>query len=142
MSALCAAAPPKHERDGRGATSEQRGQAVIQGIRSCGGAECPPSRTAASEAVSGANAPQNALPPAAPAADVAQVQDAVARINRTVQSLVTHLEFSIDTDTSRNVVRVIDNRTQEILRQFPSEEVLQIAKALDNFTGLLLKDQA
>lgn len=115
---------------------------MIQGIRNCGGAECQPPRTAANEAVSGANAPQNAPQQAAPAADAAQVQDAVARINRTVQSLVTHLEFSIDTDTSRNVVRVIDNRTREVLRQFPSEEVLQIAKALDNFTGLLLRDQA
>lgn len=71
-----------------------------------------------------------------------QLKDAVGRINKTVQSLVSQLEFTIDTDTHMSVVKVIDTRTKEVLRQFPSEEVLQIAKALDNFTGLLLKDKA
>lgn len=71
-----------------------------------------------------------------------QVREAVGRINETVRSLVGQLEFSIDTDTQRTVVKVVDIRTKQVLRQFPSEEVLQIAKALDNFTGLLLRDKA
>jgi flagellar protein FlaG len=74
--------------------------------------------------------------------DLAQIREAVGRINDTVQSLVGQLEFSIDTDTRRTVVKVVDIRTKQVLRQFPSEEVLQIAKALDNFTGLLLREKA
>lgn len=123
-----------------------KGKAVVQAIGNFGATEGQPARTATSEAGKAVEARKPAAANAAPAgkqeADVEKVQEAIVRINQTVQSLVTHLEFAIDTDTQRSVVKVIDNRTQEILRQFPSEEVLQIAKALDNFTGLLLKDQA
>lgn len=119
---------------------------MVQAIGNFGATEGQPARTATSEAGKAVEARKPAAANAAPAgkqeADVEKVQEAIVRINQTVQSLVTHLEFAIDTDTQRSVVKVIDNRTQEILRQFPSEEVLQIAKALDNFTGLLLKDQA
>jgi flagellar protein FlaG len=132
-------ASPKRKRM-VGAARAQRGRAVIEGMRNCVGTECLPTRTVASE--TDRSAAVGELRPATPAADAARVQEAVARINQTVQSLVTHLEFSIDTDTNRSVVKVVDNRSQEVLRQFPSEEVLQIAKALDNFTGLLLRDQA
>jgi flagellar protein FlaG len=124
----------------------RRGQTVIQAIGNLSATEGLPARTAASETSKSATASKPAATNAPPAdareADAEKVQEAIVRINRTVQSLVTHLEFAIDTDTNRSVVKVIDNRTQEILRQFPSEEVLQIARALDNFTGLLLKDQA
>ena len=85
----------------------------------------------------GMDSPRTAAQP-----DPGEVEGAVGRINDTVQSLVGQLEFSIDTDTQRTVVKVVDTRTKQVLRQFPSEEVLQIAKALDNFTGLLLKDKA
>lgn len=119
---------------------------MVQAIGNFGAAEAQPARAAASETGKPVEARKPAAAHAPPAdareADAEKVQEAIVRINQTVQSLVTHLEFSIDTDTNRSVVKVIDNRTREILRQFPSEEVLQIARALDNFTGLLLKDQA
>lgn len=76
------------------------------------------------------------------AADAGAVKEALEKINTSIQGFVSHLEFSIDSDTNRNIVKVVDNRTKDVIRQFPSEEVLNIAKALDNFKGLLLKESA
>ncbi len=117
------------------------GAGVIQTIRNFGGAESLPAHAATSRP---ANPAETIQPPTADMeeADTESIRAAIGRINQTVQSLVTHLEFSLDTATHHSVVKVVDTRTHEVLRQFPSEEVLQIAKALDNFTGLLLQERA
>lgn len=105
-----------------------------------------PGRLAAADSQEAAAAPAaetlGASSAVAALADPERIKEAVGRINQTVQSLVSQLEFTIDADTNMSVVKVIDTRTKEVLRQFPSEEVLQIAKALDNFTGLLLREKA
>jgi flagellar protein FlaG len=51
------------------------------------------------------------------------------------------LAFSIDEATEKTVVRVTDASTGELIRQIPSEEVLAIARSLDKFQGLLLKQE-
>ncbi len=40
------------------------------------------------------------------------------------------------------VVQVVDARTQTVIRQMPSEELLAIAKALDRVQGLLVHQEA
>jgi len=40
------------------------------------------------------------------------------------------------------VVRVLDDATKEVIRQIPSEEALEIAKALDKLQGVLLRQEA
>jgi flagellar protein FlaG len=102
-------------------------------------------------AASVAAAERGGQPPsggATPAADAtgtptaAAVQEAVGTINKAIQSLVSTLEFSVDDSTKMNVVKVVDTKTKEVLRQFPSQEVLDIAKALGKLQGVLLKERA
>jgi flagellar protein FlaG len=71
-----------------------------------------------------------------------QVKQAVSDINKAMESLSRGVEFSLDEDTHRTVVKVIDQQTKEVLRQMPSEEALAIAKALDKLQGLLIRQQA
>ncbi|MFC6521248.1 flagellar protein FlaG [Undibacterium arcticum] len=40
------------------------------------------------------------------------------------------------------MVKVVDQRTQEVIRQMPSPEALEIAKALDKMQGLLIRQKA
>ena len=75
-------------------------------------------------------------------ADAVQVRQAVEAIAKTIQSLSSNLEISVDEDSGRSIVKVIDKETHELIRQMPSEEVLAIAKALDKFQGLLIQQQA
>ncbi|MFA7240746.1 MAG: flagellar protein FlaG [Sulfuricellaceae bacterium] len=71
-----------------------------------------------------------------------EVKESVKKINTAIQSISRDLEFSVDEDTKMNVVKVVDIKTKDVIRQFPSEEVLAIAKALDKLQGLLLKEKA
>jgi flagellar protein FlaG len=76
------------------------------------------------------------------AAPASQLDDALRNINKSMQSLSQEIQFSIDPDTDRTIVKVVDQRTNEVIRQMPSAEALEIAKALDRLQGLLIRQQA
>ncbi|MDD3328274.1 MAG: flagellar protein FlaG [Zoogloea sp.] len=79
-------------------------------------------------------------PAAQPTTD--QVQQAIDQVQQIVRPLAQSLQFSIDKDTHGTVVKIVDTETNKVIRQIPSEEMLQMAKALDKFTGLLMKQTA
>jgi flagellar protein FlaG len=89
--------------------------------------------------------PPASVPSAVAAAPVsvpapAQVQQAVQMINKTMQTLSRNLEFSVDNAAvGKTVVKVVDNETGETIRQMPSQETLDIARALDRLQGLLIR---
>lgn len=56
--------------------------------------------------------------------------------------MAQNLQFSMDKSSGKTVVRVVDTSTQEVIRQIPSEEVLQMAQELDRMQGLLLRGSA
>ena len=72
-----------------------------------------------------------------------QLSDAVRQINKAMQQSNRNLEFSMDEDTHRLVVRLTDTETGELIRQIPSEETLAISRSIDEFQqGFLLKQKA
>ena len=71
-----------------------------------------------------------------------QLNQAIKATKDFVGSINSSLDFSVDEDTGSVVVKVIDKETKEVIRQFPSEEMLSIAKALDSIKGLLVKQKA
>lgn len=75
-------------------------------------------------------------------ADEASVESAVSRISDFVQNFQRDLQFSIDKESDRLVVKVIDSETQKVIRQMPSEETLRIAQNLDSPESLILREQA
>lgn len=70
------------------------------------------------------------------------VEQAARKVENFVKMANSDLQFAIDRDTDQTVVKVIDRGTKEVIRQFPSEEMLQISKSLDKLQGLLVKQQA
>jgi len=70
------------------------------------------------------------------------LRQAVERINQSLPPSDQGIEFSIDEDSDRVIVKVVDRETREVLRQMPSKEALDIAKALDRTQGLLIKLEA
>lgn len=75
------------------------------------------------------------------AASREELQASVDAMNNFVQPLNNSLQFSVDDDTGKTVVKVVDLTTDEVIRQMPSEEALAIAKALDKLKGLLIQQQ-
>jgi flagellar protein FlaG len=79
---------------------------------------------------------------AAPAPTREQVEHAVKQINQSMRANDQALEFSIDEDSKETVVKIIDQKTKEVVRQIPSPEALDIAKSLDKMMGLLISQKA
>jgi flagellar protein FlaG len=71
-----------------------------------------------------------------------QLEKAVADLNKAMKTVAPGIEFSVEQDTHMTVVKVVDQNTREVLRQMPTEETLEIAKALDKLQGLLIRNQA
>ncbi|MTV40776.1 flagellar protein FlaG [Duganella radicis] len=113
-------------------------------------AERAPVSSDAAVAQGAARAPATAVetaaavkaPSAAPSLE--QVSEAVSQLNKSVQAKSQGLEFSIDSDSKRTVVKVVDQTTKEVLRQIPTPEALEIAKSLEakSSTGLLIQQTA
>ncbi len=104
----------------------------------------PVSSGVVSPAAKGASAP--VLTSAAvqqPDAATAQSQlgQALQSINKALQDQSSNLEFTVDTDSNRTIVKVVDQQTKEIIRQMPSVEAIEISKALDKLQGLLVKQK-
>jgi flagellar protein FlaG len=60
-----------------------------------------------------------------------QLQDFMGEMNRS-------LEFLVDKDSGRDVIKVLDKSTGDLVKQYPSEEVLGIISKLSNATGNLI----
>lgn len=71
-----------------------------------------------------------------------ELRAAVEKIQEFVSSTASDIKFSIDEESGRTVVRVVDSETQEVIRQIPSQEMLDLAQALDKLQGLLIKQKA
>jgi flagellar protein FlaG len=73
----------------------------------------------------------------------AQIQSAVDKANLAMQQANTGVEFSIDKDTKRSLIKVVDTKTGETIKQIPSKEMIAISQSIDQFQkGLLLKQKA
>lgn len=57
-----------------------------------------------------------------------QLQDFVGEMNR-------GLEFSVDKDSGRDVIKVIDKASGDLVKQYPSEEVLDLVSKLSTMIG-------
>lgn len=72
----------------------------------------------------------------------AELDQAVKQINDFVQDIQRNIEFSVDDDTGRTVIKVFDSSSEELIRQIPNEEVLELARNLKNNNGLLFNAKA
>jgi flagellar protein FlaG len=72
----------------------------------------------------------------------ADVDGAIQRLSDYVQSAKRDLLFSVDKDTGRTVIQVLDSETKDVIRQIPPDEILALARRLqdtDQEPGGLLK---
>lgn len=67
---------------------------------------------------------------------------AISSVKEYIKPFNNRIEFNIDDEVGRVVIKVVDKETEEVLLQIPSEEMLAIAKTLDNIKGLFVRQQA
>ncbi|WP_052700571.1 flagellar protein FlaG [Methylocucumis oryzae] len=71
-----------------------------------------------------------------------QVDQAVKNINDFFQMSRRTMQFSVSENTGKMVIEIKDETTGELIRQIPSEEILQLEKKLDEVQGLLFSRKA
>jgi len=109
--------------------------------------------TVAASAVENSSVAQATAPAPSPAVapqpepSAEQVNQAVQKINATLSAQSQGIEFAIDPSSHRIVVKVVDQQTNQVIRQIPSKEALAIADSIDQGSfdqtqGLLIKQQA
>jgi flagellar protein FlaG len=101
-----------------------------------------PALTGNNPAASGENLPLNKVDKSDERTRAGQVESAVSRISDFVQNFQRDLVFTIDKESDRLVVKVVDSVTQEVIRQIPEEETLSIARHLDSPESLIIRKQA
>lgn len=77
-----------------------------------------------------APAPGRELPPAPEPPEIEAVERAVKQINAYLTDSQRQLNFQIHEASGRTILRVINPATDEVIRQIPSEEALELAAAL------------
>jgi flagellar protein FlaG len=99
----------------------------------------------------GAAPPQGAAPPKSPPQSVAApapplTNEGIKQIARQIDDFLkassSNLQVSVDSESEEVIVRVVDTETKEVIRQIPSKEMLAISQAIDQMSGLLLRQTA
>ncbi|MDX1552106.1 MAG: flagellar protein FlaG [Marinobacter sp.] len=67
-----------------------------------------------------------------------QLDEAVSQLNDFVQTVQRDLQFEVDNDLGKTIVRVVDQSTQEVIRQIPDEVALRLAENLQQDEPLTL----
>lgn len=74
--------------------------------------------------------------------NVEELNAVIKSVNDFIKPFNNNLQFNIDQDTGQTVVKIMDSATKEVIKQIPSEDMLVLAKALDQLKGLLVKQKA
>ncbi|MEQ1517758.1 MAG: flagellar protein FlaG [Usitatibacteraceae bacterium] len=66
-----------------------------------------------------------------------ELESELAAANQKLASDGHEMRFEYDRDAARLVVRLVDSGTQEVLRQFPSEDALRAARQIKSGKSLI-----
>ncbi len=67
-----------------------------------------------------------------------RLDDAVSQLNDFVQTVQRDLQFEVDNNLGQTIVKVVDQSTQEVIRQIPDEVALRLAENLQQDEPLTL----
>ena len=102
----------------------------------------PPLPAALGTAKGGKAAAAAPASPAAPQPTRPEIERAVSSANEQMHAIAPSLQFEVDAETQQVVIRLVDRQDQRVLRQVPSPEMLEIARALERMQALLVRTRA
>lgn len=70
-----------------------------------------------------------------------QAHAALAEINQTLKMASIGVQFEFDKEANTMIAKVVDVETGEVIRQMPSEEMVQVSKVLGKLQGLLVSQK-
>lgn len=70
-----------------------------------------------------------------------QIRDAITRANNKMKAHRTRCEFAYHEETNRVTIKVYDRETEEVLREIPPEESLEVLEKIWEPAGLLVDER-
>ena len=71
-----------------------------------------------------------------------RLSEASSNLNEFMQTMQRNLKFTVDEVSGESVIAVHDAKTDELIRQIPSKEALELIHNMDRVIGLLFKAEA
>lgn len=65
------------------------------------------------------------------------LQAAIDQLNHQMQKMNRSVNFSVDSASGKDVVRVTDSNTGKTVRQLPNEDMLQFIRNMENMVGMI-----
>lgn len=78
---------------------------------------------------------------AAAAQNAQRIESAVKRANNTMRMSKTSCQFQYHEETNRVSIKVIDKDTEEVIREIPSEEALELIQKMWEMAGILVDEK-
>ncbi|MBQ9767663.1 MAG: flagellar protein FlaG [Lachnospiraceae bacterium] len=76
-----------------------------------------------------------------PENDSRRIKSAVDHANQTMRQSKTKCEFSYHEETKRVSIKVIDAETEEVIREIPPEETLEMISKMWELAGLMVDEK-
>ncbi len=73
--------------------------------------------------------------------DTIRLKSAVKRANDSLKATRTRCEFSYHEETNRISIKVYDKETEEVIREIPSEEALELIQKMYEMAGMLVDEK-
>jgi flagellar protein FlaG len=71
-----------------------------------------------------------------------ELKKLVSEMQSKVAQTASDLEFSIDKESGKSIVKVTERASKQVIWQFPSEQALQVTRELDRYLGAFLNRTA
>ena len=70
------------------------------------------------------------------------LHEAAAKLNRAAAAFDVQARFSVHKATGQILVKIIDTRTGQVLREIPPEKMLNLAYSMEHMLGLVMDEKA
>ncbi len=70
-----------------------------------------------------------------------KIKEVVSRLETTLQNIDPKIELSIDKELKQVIIRILDKESGELIRQIPSEEVLELDRFFADQSGLFVEEE-
>lgn len=70
-----------------------------------------------------------------------QIQELLTRLQETLQHVEPQIELSVDKELNQVIFRFLDKESGEVIRQIPSEKILELQRFFADQSGLFVEEQ-
>ena len=70
-----------------------------------------------------------------------KVEQVVEELNQAIQNVHRSLQFSVDKESGKTVIKVVDVDTDEVIREIPPEETRKLAQQISDNMGAFIRTE-